>query len=89
MRVMNLSDIAVLVRHARLGMFIVMLTIGAWQVHDALRGPAGQMAGHLIVAAVAVGVGARLYLAKKSQISLALAEIERLADLKRSKRNAT
>lgn len=82
----SLSSIAVLVRHARMGFFLVMLAIGTWQVRDALRAPADQMPGHLIVAAVAIGVSARLVLAKKSQINLALAEIERLAD---RKRNAT
>jgi len=79
MRIMNLSDIAVIVRHARLGFFLVMLAIGAWQIHDALHAAGGQAPGHLIVAAVAIGVGARLYLAKRSQINLALADIERLA----------
>ncbi|WP_186264219.1 hypothetical protein [Burkholderia gladioli] len=79
MRIMNLSDIAVIVRHARLGFFLIMLAIGAWQIHDALHAAAGQAPGHLIVAAVAIGVGARLYLAKRSQINLALTAIEAAA----------
>ncbi|MDR8731335.1 hypothetical protein [Burkholderia pseudomultivorans] len=79
MRIMNLSDIAVIVRHARLGVFLIMLAIGAWQIHDALHATAGQAPGHLIVAAVAIGVGARLYLAKRSQINLALTAIEAAA----------
>ncbi|MBR8384550.1 hypothetical protein KDX26_19320 [Burkholderia cenocepacia] len=85
MRILNLSDIASIARHARLGLFIVMAAIGAWQIHDALRGPNDEAAGHGIMAAVALGVGARLYLAKKSQINLALAEIERLAARKTTK----
>jgi|GEM_PF-7016751 len=79
MRIMNLPEIAQIVRHVRLGLFIVMASIGAWQVADALRGPADQAPGHLIVAAVSIGVAARFYLAKRSQFNLAAAAIERTA----------
>ncbi|HGL6715971.1 hypothetical protein NTJ56_17800 [Burkholderia contaminans] len=79
MRILSLPDIAQLVRHVRLGLFLVLAAIGAWQIHDALLGPADQAAGHGIVAAVALGCAARLYLAKRSQFNLAAAEIERLA----------
>lgn len=79
MRIPKLSDIAELVRHARLGLFIILAAVGATQVVDAMRGPADQMPGHLIVAAVVLIVGVRLFVAKRSSINRALAEIERLA----------
>lgn len=79
MRILNLSDIAELARHARLGLFIILAAVGAVQVVEALRGPASQASGHLIVAAVSLAVGVRLFIAKRSTINRALAEIERLA----------
>ncbi|WP_175992688.1 hypothetical protein [Burkholderia vietnamiensis] len=79
MRIPSLPSITDLIKHVRLGLFLVMASIGAWQVADALRGPAGQAPGHWIAAAVSVGVAARFYLAKRSQFNLAAAEIERLA----------
>ncbi|HDR8945481.1 TPA: hypothetical protein QDA71_002474 [Burkholderia vietnamiensis] len=79
MRIPSLPSIADLIKHVRLGLFLVMASIGAWQIHDALSPSADQAAGHGIVAAVALGCAARLYLAKRSQFNLAAAEIERLA----------
>ncbi len=78
MRILKLSDIAELARHARLGLFIILAAVGAVQVVEALRGPASQSPGHLIVAAVSLAVGVRLFIAKRSTINRALAEIERL-----------
>ncbi|OBR53728.1 hypothetical protein [Paraburkholderia tropica] len=85
MRIPSLLDIAQIVRHARLGLFLVMLAIGATQAITALRSPAGQAPGHLIVAAVAIGVAIRFYAAKRSSFNRAAAEIERLAARKTTK----
>lgn len=89
MRVPSFPGIADLIRHVRLGLFLILFAIASTQVVTALRGPANQAPGHFIVAAVALGCAARLYLAKRSSFNRAAAEIERLADHKRSKRNAT
>ncbi|RQT04361.1 hypothetical protein [Burkholderia contaminans] len=85
MRILSLPSIADLIKHVRLGLFLVTASIGAWQIADALRGPADQAPGHLIAAAVCIGVAARFYLAKRSQFNLAAAEIECLAARKTTK----
>lgn len=82
MRIPSLPSIAALVKHVRLGLFLVMLAISATQAITALRGPADQAPGHLIVAAVAFGCAVRLYAAKRSSFNRAAAEIERLAQRK-------
>lgn len=82
MRIPNLPDVAQLVRHVRLGLFLVLAAIGGTQIVTALRGPADQMPGHAMMAAVTLGCAARLYLARRSQFNRAAAEIERLAACK-------
>lgn len=79
MRIPSLPDIADLIKHVRLGLFLILLAIGGTQIVTLLRGPADQAPGHFIVAAVALGVGIRLYAAKRSPFNRAAADIERLA----------
>lgn len=79
MRIPSLLSIAQLVRHVRLGLFSVMLAISGTQIVTLMRGPANEAPGHFIVAAVTLGVGVRLFLAKKSSFNRAAAEIERRA----------
>lgn len=86
MRIPSLPNIADLIKHVRLGLCLILLSIAGTQVVTALRGPANQAPGHFIVMAVALGCAARLYLAKRSSFNRAAAELERLAD---RKRNAT
>ncbi|MGU7813653.1 hypothetical protein [Burkholderia sp. AW49-1] len=86
MRIPSLPSIADLIKHVRLGLCLILLSIAGTQVVTALRGPANQAPGHFIVTAVALGCAARLYLAKRSSFNRAAAELERLAD---RKRNAT
>ncbi|MCA7885504.1 hypothetical protein LGM58_20180 [Burkholderia contaminans] len=79
MRIPSLPTIADLIKHIRLGLFLILLAIGGTQIVTMLRGPADQAPGHFIVAAVTLGVGIRLYAAKRSSINRAAAELERLA----------
>lgn len=79
MRIPSLSTVADLLKHVRLGLFLILLAISITQIVTMMRGPADQAPGHFIVAAVTLGVGVRLFLAKKSGFNRAAAEIERLA----------
>ncbi|MFM0594002.1 hypothetical protein [Paraburkholderia dilworthii] len=74
----SLATFADAFRFARLYLFLLLLAVSAWQVLTLLRSPSDARL-HVVVAGAAAIVAARLYLAKKSSLNRALADIERLA----------
>jgi hypothetical protein len=79
MRVPSLSTFAAAFKYVRLYLFLALLATAGWQALALVRGPAAEAQAHGLVAVVALIIGARLYLAKKSSFNRALAEVERLA----------
>lgn len=84
MNTARLSRLVAAFRYTRHALFATLLIFSLWQMVVLMHEPRNEAPSHLVIALVALGVGARLYVAKSSTLNRALDAIAALHTKERS-----